>query len=148
WPNLFLGPIRRRSVVIVLVGRERLAAPVALLYLLDLFFAEPEVVADFVDERFSDDGADFVLVVAVFFDWFLQEGHAVRKRVAVTPGALCEGSALIQAVQGVGRLDFHLIEQLRTRFVFDDQRQVLHLAAEAPGNERDRFNDESLELFA
>src|SRR5262245_55012539 len=90
-----------------------LAAPVTLLDLLDLFFAQTEVMAHFVNQRFSDDGAHVSVVVAVLLDRLLKNRDAVRKGVAVGPRPLWQRRPLIQAVQRVGRLDLHLFEQLR-----------------------------------
>ena len=33
--------------------------------------------------------------------------------------------ALVEAVQRIGRLDLHLVEQLEARLVLDDEREVL-----------------------
>src|ERR1051325_2599599 len=93
------------SLVVVLVGSQRLAAPVALLDLLDLFLAEAEVVADLVNQRLADDGAHLVLVVAVLFDRLLENGDAVRQVVAVGPLTLGQRRAFVQAVERIGRLD-------------------------------------------
>jgi hypothetical protein len=91
---------------------ERLAAPVALFDLLDLFLAEAEVVADLVDERLADDGAHVVLVLAVLLDRALEDGDAVGQPVAVGPLALGQRRALVEAVERIGRLDLHRLERL------------------------------------
>ena len=43
--------------LVVLIGAERVTPPVPLLDLLDFLFAEPEVVADFVNEGLADGSA-------------------------------------------------------------------------------------------
>jgi hypothetical protein len=53
--------------------------PVSLLDFLDLFFAQPEVVADFMDQRFADHGANLVLVFAVLFNRLLEERDLIGR---------------------------------------------------------------------
>src|SRR4029453_10988714 len=128
WPNRFRGlaDLRRSAPRLLFI----LAAPITLLDFLDLFFAQTEVVTHLMDQRLSDDGAHVVVALAIFLDRLLKNGDAVREGVAVAPRALWERRPLIQAVQGVGRLDLHLLEQVRARLVLDDDRDVPHLATE------------------
>src|SRR4249920_1279301 len=148
WPNLFRGRECGRSLVIVLVGAEGVPAPIPVFDLFDLLLTQAEVVANLMDQRFADDGAHLVLILTILFDRLPEESNPIGERVSVTPGTFWERRPLIEPVQRVGRLDFHLAEKLRARLVFDDERQVPHLAAETLGDERDRLNDESSEPFA
>src|SRR5262245_38690536 len=65
-----------------------LAAPVTLLDLLNLLFAQAEVVTYLVNQCFADDGAHVVVALAVFLDRLLKNGDAVRQGVAVAPRTL------------------------------------------------------------
>src|SRR5688572_9367528 len=135
-------------VLVVFLGAERIAAPVALLNLLDFLFAHPEVVTDLVNERLADDGAHLVLVtVAVLLDRLLEDGDAIGKAVAERPGTLRQRHTLIEPKQRVRRLDLHLGEQLWRRRVLDDEGEILHLPAEALRDEHHRFLHQSLELL-
>ena len=95
WPKR-LRAWRVTAVAVVLVGPQRVAAPVALLDLLDLFLAQAEVVADLVDQRLADHGAHLVLVVAVLLDRPLEERDAVGQRGCRRPrcarAAACPGT--------------------------------------------------------
>src|SRR5688572_16307619 len=139
---------RAAQLVLVLVRPQRLPSPVALLDLLDLLLAHPEIVTDFVNQSLADHRADLVLVLAVLLDRTLVERDAIRQGVSECPGTLRERRALIQAVKRIGRLDLHFFEQRRGRFVLDDQREVLHLPAEPLWNERDRFDHQLLKTLA
>src|SRR6266480_3871570 len=122
--------------------------PVALLDFLDLLLAEAEVVPDLVDQRLRNAVAHVVFGLAVFFDDALEQRDAVRQGVAIAPRPFRQRRSLIQAVEGVGRLDLHLLEQFLARLVLDHYGDVLHLAAEARRNEFNRFSDELFELLA
>src|SRR5262245_9532161 len=136
WPNRFRG-------LLIL-----LAAPVPLLDFLNLFFAQTEVVTHLMDQRLADDRAHVIVALAVFFDRLLKNGDAVREGVAVAPRALGQRCPLIETVQRVGRLDLHLFEQFRARFLLDDHCDVPHLPAETSRDERDRLSDEAFESFS
>src|SRR4026207_2275801 len=129
----------------ILVLDERLAAPVALFDLLDLFLAQSKVVPDLVNERLTNDGADFILVFAAFLDRSLKERDAIGELIPVLPRAFGERRSLIQAVQRIGRLDLHLIEQLEAWLVLDNQGEVVDLFAEALRDQRDSFNEQTFE---
>src|SRR6185503_7029154 len=147
-PTPLRGSAGRTASVGARVPCSSLAAPVALLDFLDLLLAEAEVVTDLVNQRFADDHPHVVIVVAVLFDRLLEERHAVGQGVAPSRRALGERRSLVEAVERVWRIDFHLLQQIRARLVLDDDGDVLHLAAEALRDERDRVSDELLELFA
>src|SRR6187431_1845266 len=100
WPNRFRA--RGRGLILVVFIRPQcLAAPVALFNLLDLFLAHTEVVADFVNERFADDRAQFILVFAVLLDRALKERDTVREVVPECPGAFGQRRALVEAKERV-----------------------------------------------
>ena len=80
--NLFLLSLH----LSVLIGAERVTPPVPLLDLLDFLFAEPEVVADFVNEGLADGSANLVLGFVVCFDGTLEQRDAIGERIAVLPG--------------------------------------------------------------
>src|SRR5690242_19226879 len=65
--------------------RAGLATPVLFFDGLDFFFAQPEVVPHFVNQRFADDRANLVLVLAVLLDRPLIDGDAIGQGVAVAP---------------------------------------------------------------
>src|SRR5687768_13258216 len=136
---------RGRLPIVVFVGGDRLATPVLLFDFLDFFLAEPKVVSDFVDQRLADDGANLVLVFAVFLDGTLEQRDAVGQGKGDIRRALGQWGSLIEPVERVGRLDLHFFEQFRARFPFHDQRQVLHLAPETARDQRQRFSDELFE---
>jgi hypothetical protein len=102
-PNRFrgLGDLTRSAPRLLII----LAAPVTFLDFLNLLFAQPEVVTDFMNQRFSDDRTDVIIVLAVLLDRLLKNRDAVRKGVAVGPRTLGQRRSLIEAVQRVGRLD-------------------------------------------
>jgi hypothetical protein len=55
---------------------------------------------------------------------------------------------LIEAEERVARLDLELLEDVRRRLVLDDDGDVLHLGAEAPGDVAQRLFDQAGEVFA
>ena len=59
--------------------------PVLLLDLFDLLLAQPEVVADLVDERLADRHDEVVFVLGVALVRTLEEQDAIGQRVAVVP---------------------------------------------------------------
>ena len=61
--------------------------PVSFLDLLDFLFAQPEVVADLVDERLADGDDEIVVVFGGSFERSLEEEDAIGQRVAVVPAA-------------------------------------------------------------
>src|SRR2546422_574226 len=126
-------PARRRTIAVVV-----LASPVVLFDLLDLFLAQTEVVADLVNQRLADADDEIVVVFCLALVGTLKDQHAIRQRVAVTRRALGQRRALIEPEQRVGRLDLHLVEQLRGRFVLYNDGDVLHGVAEVSrdGGER------------
>src|SRR6188474_1015877 len=65
-PNRFrgLGDLTRSAPRLLII----LAAPVTFLDFLNLLFAQPEVVPDFMNQRFSDDRTDVIIVLAVLLD--------------------------------------------------------------------------------
>ena len=87
-------------------------------------------------------------IVGLAFERTLEEQNAVRERIAVVPSALGQWSALVQAEQRAVWFDFHLVEQLRVRFVFDDDGDVAHGVAKPARNRGQGFSDELFELFA
>ena len=145
WPKRFARAWTVRPRVVV---GSRFAPPVPLFDFLDLFLTEAEVVPDLVDQRLANHGANLVVVFAVFLDRPLKKRDAIGQDVAERPCAFGERGALIEAVQRIGRLDIHFLEQLRTRFGLDDEREVLHLATETFRDEAKRLHDEALELGA
>src|SRR3954470_6798480 len=122
---------------------DRLAAPELLLDLFDLVLAQPEVVAELVDDRLRDAVANLVVVAARFFGGLLVDRNAIRQIVAEGPRPLGQRRAVVETEQRVTVLDFHLGEQFRRRFVFDDHCDVAHFLAKAPGNFLQRVFDES-----
>src|SRR5262245_60003244 len=106
WPNRFLARGRgvmmefrtqdadvpefriQHSALLVFISAKRLAAPVPLLDVLDLFLAHAEVMANFMNERLADDRAHVIFVVAVFFDRPLEERDSIREIVSIRPGSL------------------------------------------------------------
>src|ERR1700752_1416938 len=66
----------------ILVLDERFSTPVALFDVLDLLLAHAEVVPNFVNERFTDDRAHVIFVVAILFDGSLKQRDAVGKLIA------------------------------------------------------------------
>jgi hypothetical protein len=74
---------------------DRFAAPELLFDFLDLFLAQTEVVAEFVDDGLGDAIAYFILVLACFFRRLLVDRDAVRQVVAERPAALGQRRALI-----------------------------------------------------
>ena len=76
-------------------------APVLLLDLFDFFLAQPEVVAELVDDRLGHALADIFLVFARLFDGQLVDRDSVRQRVSVVRVALGQRRALIEAEQRV-----------------------------------------------
>ena len=85
--------------LVVLIGAERVTPPVPLLDLLDFLFAEPEVVADFVNEGLADGSANLVLGFVVCFDGTLEQRDAIGERIAVLPGAFRQRNSLVQTVE-------------------------------------------------
>src|ERR1044071_4730118 len=145
WPKRFRGLADLiRSALLFLV----FATPVALLDFFDLLFAQAEVVPNLVNQRLCDRIADVIIGLAVFLDNRLEQRDAIRERVAVAPRPFGQRRALIETVKRIGRLGLHLFEQLRARFVLDDDGDVRHLAAKAFRDERDRLSDELFEFFA
>src|SRR3954471_20246874 len=122
---------------------DRLAAPELLLDLFDLVLAQPEVVAELVDDRLRDAVANLVVIAARFFGGLLVDRNAVRQIVAERPRPLGQRRAVVETEQRVAVVDLHLREQFRRRFVFDDYRDVAHFLAKAPRNFLQRVFDES-----
>src|SRR5882672_3396141 len=102
WPKRLRGggPDKVRPPRPALLFVISLAAPIALLDLFDFFLAQAEVVTDFVNQRFADHRPGIVIVLAIFLDGFLKNRDAVWERVAVPPGPLGKGRALVETVQG------------------------------------------------
>src|SRR3954469_20341373 len=121
---------------------DRLAAPELLLDLFDLVLAQPEVVAELVDDGLRDAVSDLVVIAARFFGRLLVDRNAVRQVVAERPGSLGQRRAVVETEERVAVLDLHLCQQLRRRFVFDDYRDVAHFLAKAPGNLLQRVFDQ------
>src|SRR4029453_3283389 len=140
WPNFFLARVFTVTVVVVV-----LAAPVLLFDLLDLVFAEAEVVADLVNQRLADAHDKILFVVCLAFVRTLKDQHAIGKHVAVARAALGQRCALIESEQRVRRLDLHLLEEVWGRLVLDNDGDVLHGVAELPRNGRKRFGNVALE---
>src|SRR5436190_23523575 len=74
---------RRDGSRLVVVRAQRLAVPVLRFDGFDLVLAEPEVVADFVNQRLADHGAHLVFVFGIFLDRALENRDPIRQRVAV-----------------------------------------------------------------
>src|SRR5215471_10199757 len=144
-PNCFLARGFTITVVVVLVVVRLLAAPVLLLDLLDFFFAQAEVVADLVNQGLADADDEVVFVLGLAFVRALKDQHAVGKHVAVARRALGQRRPLIEPEERVGRLDLHVLEEIRGRLVLDDDRDVLHRIAEPSRNGGERLGDVALE---
>ena len=62
--------------------------PVEVFDVLDLSFAEVEIVPYFVDESLADHGAHVLRTVRLFLDLALEQGDAVRQVGVIFPAAL------------------------------------------------------------
>jgi hypothetical protein len=147
WANRLRGRCARVPVR-VFVDLQPLAAPVALLDVLDLVFRQAEVVPDLVNQRFRNRDDHIVAIARGVFDRALKERDLVRQRVAVRPLSLGERRAFVQAQQRVGRLDPDVLQGARGRLVLDDDGDVLHRVAKPIGDGRQRFVHQRAELLA
>src|SRR5262245_30049306 len=93
-----------------LAGTSPVAAPVAFLYVFDLFFAHPKKVANLVNQRLTDRHHEVVLILSFTLVRSLKDQDAVGQGVAVVPSPFSERRSLVQAEQRVGRLDLHVVE--------------------------------------
>jgi hypothetical protein len=63
-----------------------------------------------VNQRFANHRANLVVVLAVFLDGTLVEGDAVGQVVPEAPRPFGQWRSVIEAVEGIGRLDLHFRE--------------------------------------
>src|SRR4051812_20870428 len=140
WPNRFRAGARLPVI--------RVAPPIALLDLLDLLFAEPEVMADFMDQRLADRHHEVLLVVRGLLVGLLEQDDSIGQRVSVVPVPFGERRALVETEERVGRFDVHLAEQRGRRVVLDDDRDVAHRVAEPLRDRGQRVRHVAFELAA
>src|SRR3954464_3333821 len=119
-------------------------APILLFDLFDLIFVHAEVVAELVNHRLGDTAANLLVIGTRLLDRLLINGNAIRERVAIAPAAFGQRRALIEPKEGIGRLDLHLLEDLRRRRVLDNDGDVSHLGPEPPRNLLEGLFDQSL----
>lgn len=114
---------------------------------LDLLLAHAEVVPYLVDDGLGHAGQYLVIGVSLSFNRLLEDGDTIGKSVAKVPRPGGEWSSLIEAEEGIRRLNAHLSEEQGIRCVFDDDGQIFQLTPKADWQRLHRLFDELLESF-
>src|SRR5207247_848650 len=88
------------------------------------------------------------LVLAVLFDRSLVDRHRVGQDVAVARITLGEIDPAVEPVQGIRRVDPHLVQRLVVGPVLDDHDDVGELVFERPGQAYERPLHDGFELLS
>ena len=125
-----------------------LSAPVALLDRLNLRFAQPEIMAKLVNDGLGDRPNDLIFIFTFALDRPLEDRNPIGQTIPVAELTFRERRPLIEPEKRVIRVDLQIFQQVGRRLVLDDNGEVLHADAKAPGNALDGLLDEYFEALA